>query len=208
MIAARHHADTEADGPTRRCLVTGAIRPVAELVRFAVSPEGTVVPDIAGRLPGRGLWLMARRDIVAAAVAKRAFGRAARRPVMVPGDLADRVETLLAARCGELIGLARRAGEVAIGFAKVERLLSSGAAGLLLGASDGSDDGRGKLRSMAAALRERAGLTAAELGAPFGRDQLVHVALRKGRLADALARELDRLDGFRDGSSRAAARDN
>jgi hypothetical protein len=144
------------------------------------------------------LWLTARRDIVAAAVAKRLFGRAARRPVIVDEALADRVEALLAARCCDLIGLARRAGEAAMGFVKVERMLAAGAAGLLLGAADGARDGRGKLRALAPDVPERAVLTAAELGAAFGRDWVVHVALRNGRLAEALARELDRLDGFRE----------
>jgi hypothetical protein len=204
----RRIADDDETGPTRRCLATGAIKPVAELVRFVVSPEGAIVPDIAGRLPGRGLWLTARRDIVAMGVAKRLFGRAARRPVMVADDLADRIEALLAARCGELIGLARRAGEVQIGFAQVERLLAAGAAGLLLGAADGSADGRRKLRAVAPDVPERAELTAAELGAAFGRDQLVHVALRKGKLADAVARELDRLHGFREGLSGATRQGN
>jgi uncharacterized protein len=188
-------------GATRRCLATGDIRPKAELVRFVVSPEGQIVPDIAGRLPGRGLWLTARRDIVAAAVAKRLFGRAARRPVVVDEALADRVEALLAARCRDLIGLARRAGEAAMGFVKVERMLAAGVAGLLLGAADGARDGRGKLRALAPDVPERAALTAAELGAAFGRDWAVHVALREGPLAEALARELDRLDGFRGNES-------
>jgi hypothetical protein len=206
--ARRQIADPDDSGPTRRCLVTGAVKPVADLVRFVVSPEGAIVPDIAGRLPGRGLWLTARRDIVALAVAKRLFGRAARRLVIVDDDLAGRVETLLAARCCELIGLARRAGGVQIGFAQVERLLASAAAGVLLGASDGAADGRRKLRAVAPTVRERAALSAAELGAAFGRDRLVHVALRQGKLAEALTRELDRLDGFREVSSGAVAQGN
>ncbi|MGH6981274.1 MAG: DUF448 domain-containing protein, partial [Stellaceae bacterium] len=133
MVPARRHDPDDDDGmgAERRCFVTGDVRPKAELVRFVVSPEGAVVPDIACRLPGRGLWLTARRDIVAQAAAKRLFGRAARRPVIVDEDLADRVEALLAARCGELIGLARRAGQAAMGFVKVERMLSAGVVGLL-----------------------------------------------------------------------------
>jgi hypothetical protein len=197
MMAKRIEDDDEESGATRRCLVTGEVRPKAALVRFVVSPDGAIVPDVAGRLPGRGLWLTARRDIVADAVAKRLFGRAARRPVRVDDALPDRVETLLAARCGELIGLARRAGEAAMGFVKVERMLSAGVAGLLMGAADGARDGRGKLRALAPDVPERAELTAAELGGAFGRDSAVHVALRDGALAAALTVELDRLAGFR-----------
>jgi hypothetical protein len=183
---------------TRRCLVTGEIRPKSELVRFVVSPDGAVVPDIAERLPGRGLWLTARRDIVAAAVAKRLYARAAKRPAMVDEALPDRVEALLAARCGDLIGMARRAGAAAMGFVKVERMLSAGVAGLLLGAADAAADGRRKLRAVAPRVPERVELTAAELGAAFGRDAVMHAALRASPLAAALKRELDRLDGFRE----------
>lgn len=197
MVPARRLDDDDEQGATRRCFVTGEIRPKAELVRFVVSPEGAIVPDVAGRLPGRGLWLTARRDIVATAVAKRLFGRAARRPVVVDDALSDRVEALLAARCRDLIGLARRAGEAAMGFVKVERMLSAGVAGLLLGAADGARDGRGKLRALAPDVPEHAELTAAELGAAFGRDAAVHAALRDGKLAEVLSLELDRLAGFR-----------
>jgi len=193
----RHSETDDETGAERRCLVSGDVLSKATLVRFVVSPGGEIVPDVAERLPGRGLWLTARRDIVAMAVAKRLFGRAARRPVVVDEALADRVETLLVARCRDLIGLARRAGEAAMGFVKVERMLTAGVAGLLLGASDGARDGRGKLRALAPDVRERSELTAGELGAAFGRDWAVHAALRDGRLAEALARELDRLGGFR-----------
>lgn len=197
MMAKRVDDDDDESGATRRCFATGEVRPKAALVRFVVSPEGAIVPDIAGRLPGRGLWLTSRRDIVTEAVAKRQFGRAARRPVIVDEALPDRVEALLAARCGELIGLARRAGEAAMGFVKVERMLSAGVAGLLLGAADGARDGRGKLRALAPDVPEHAELTVAELGAAFGRDKVVHVALRDGALAAVLTMELDRLAGFR-----------
>ena len=192
--------DDDAPGITsRRCIVTGEIRPKSELVRFVVSPEGRITPDIAGRLPGRGLWLTARRDIVAEAVAKRLFARAARRPVLVEDGLADRIETLLAERCRDLIGLARRAGEAQSGFVKVEKLLASGPAGLLLAATEGAKDGRAKLRALAPSVPELRGLTAAELGAAFGREYAVHAALKKGRLAETLAIELGRLAGFRTG---------
>jgi uncharacterized protein len=203
--AASARDEASAD-TTRRCIVTGEVRPKPELIRFVVSPEGRIVPDIAERLPGRGLWLTARRDIVAAAVAKRLLARAARRPIVVEDALADRVEALLVASCRDLIGLARRAGAAQAGFVKVQKLLASGAAGLLLAASDGAADGRDKLRALLPESKECALLTAAELGAAFGRDRAVHVVVRRGAFAAALARELDRLAGFRpeDRGTRAA----
>jgi uncharacterized protein len=169
------------------------------LVRFVVGPDGAVVPDVAARLPGRGLWLTPRRDIVERAVAKRAFARAARRPVVVPPDLADRLEALLARRCGESLGLARRAGVAIAGFDRVGVAVRAGRAALLLFALDGAEAGRRKLggRDMASATV----LTAEELGVAFGRERIVHVAVSGGSLCRRLQLDLARLAGFRTGAA-------
>lgn len=152
---------------------------------------------MAERLPGRGLWLTARHDIVAMAVKKRLFARAARVPVVVEGDLARRVEELLARRAVDLIGLARRAGLAVSGFAKVRAALGRGTVSVLVAAADGAAEGRGKLRSLAPRLPLVEDLTAAELGVAFGREGVVHAALMPGALADAVVIEARRLRGFR-----------
>jgi predicted RNA-binding protein YlxR (DUF448 family) len=173
------------------------IAPRETLLRFVIGPDREVVPDVAGRLPGRGLWLTPSRDIVAAAVTKRAFARAARAPVVAPEDLPDRVEQLLARRCGDLLGLARRAGLAVGGFEKVREALHAGPVGVLVTASDAGEDGRAKLRGLSHGAPVFDGLTAAELGAAFGRDALVHVAVSPGKLARQLVAEGRRLAGFR-----------
>jgi uncharacterized protein len=173
------------------------VRPKAELVRFVVAPDGTLVADVAGKLPGRGLWLTARRDILATAVTKRLFARAARQPVIVAGDLADRVEALLAARCRDQIGLARRAGQAVMGYTKVAAALAAGKAGVLVAAADGAADGRAKLKALAPGLPLVEPLTGAELGAAFGREHIVHAALAPGRIAQAFVADAARLAGFR-----------
>jgi ribosomal protein L7Ae-like RNA K-turn-binding protein len=134
---------------------------------------------------------------VAAAVTRRSFARAARAPVVAPEDLPDRVEQLLARRCVDLLGLARRAGAAVGGFEKVREALRAGPVGLLVTASDAGEDGRAKLRGLARGAPVLEGLTAAELGAAFGRDAFVHVAIAPGRLARQLAAEGARLAGFR-----------
>jgi predicted RNA-binding protein YlxR (DUF448 family)/ribosomal protein L30E len=191
--------EREPDGPHRRCIATQTVHPKEALVRFVVAPDGSIVPDVAGRLPGRGLWLTARRDIVALAVAKRLFARAARAPVTVEDGLPDRVEALLAQRCGELLGLARRAGQAVAGFVKVEAALASGDAAVLIAAADGAADGRRKLRALAPALPLADCLTSAELGAAFGREHAVHAVVMRGRLAGSFLTEAARLSGFRGG---------
>ena len=190
-------SDREGEPASRRCLVTGEIRPKEELVRFVVGPESRLVPDIEETLPGRGLWLTARKDIVAAAAAKNLFARAARTPVDVGPDLSDRVEALLARRVMDLIGLARRAGQAVAGFEAVRATLGGGRAAVLLAASDAARDGRGRMQALGGGVPVVDQLTAAELGAAFGRDHAVHGAVRAGRLALLILREARRLAGFR-----------
>ena len=197
MAAASQREDESESGPLRRCLVTGESRVKAELLRFVVAPDGRVVADVAGRLPGRGLWLTPRRDIMALAVTKRLFARAARQAVIIEDGLADRVEALLAERCCDHIGLARRAGQAVMGFVKVQAALAAGKAGVLVAAADGAVDGRGKLKDAAPGLPLVECLTGAELGAAFGREHVVHVALAPGRLAEMLVGDATRLAGFR-----------
>ena len=180
--------------------MTGEVRDRARLLRFVVGPDGEIVPDVEARLPGRGLWLMPRRDIVERAVAKRVFARAARRPVVVAPELPDRVESLLARRCIDGLGLARRAGLAVAGFDKVCEALRRHRAGLLLSALDGAEGGRGKLAALARDLPQASVLTAAELGAAFGRERIVHAALADGPLCRRLWFDLIRLAGLRAGS--------
>lgn len=182
--------------PTRRCLVTGEERPKAELVRFVIGPEDAVVPDVDGRLPGRGLWTLAKRDIVAAAVAKRLFSRAAKGRAAADPALAARVEALLAQRCVATLGLARRAGQAVGGFEKVRGWVERGACGALVIAAGAGAEGRRRL-----GRDERIPtvdvLTAAELGGVFGREDLTYAAVAPGELARRLTVDAARLAGFR-----------
>src|SRR5262245_48211512 len=116
----------------RRCIVGGRPLPRGRMVRYVVQPQAdgdTIVPDIEGKLPGRGLWTEARRDIVVAAVARRSFVRAAGTAVRVPADLDERVAALLTRRVLDLIGMARRARLALAGFDPVCESLERGRAG-------------------------------------------------------------------------------
>jgi uncharacterized protein len=193
------HGAGAAPASQRRCIVTGEVHDRAALLRCVVGPDGAIVPDIEARLPGRGLWLTPRRDIVERAVTKRAFARAARRPVVVSAELVDRIEALLARRCGELLGLGRRAGVAVAGFDRVSEAVRRGRAGLLLFALDAAESGRRKLTAAAAGrgVPSASVLTAAELGAAFGRERIVHAAVGGGPLCRQLSADLSRLAGMR-----------
>lgn len=179
----------------RRCLATGESGDAGALVRFALAPDGRVVPDLARRLPGRGAWVGARREAIERAVAKNLFPRAFKAAARAEAGLADTVERLMTARIATLLGLARRAGEAVTGFEKCRSWLARDGT-LLLHARDGSMDGLRKLAGTAAPRAIRL-LDAAELGAPFGR-RAVHVALAPGRLAAKVEDECARLAGLRE----------
>jgi len=205
VMPAEEENEAPETGPLRRCIVTGERLAKETMIRCVVGPDGTIVPDVGAALPGRGLWLTSRRDIVAMAVKKRAFDRAARRPVKVPADLADRIELLLVQRCREAVGLARRSGKAVAGFEKVGQAIRKGGVGLLLAASDGAAGGRQKVSGLAPGLPVMDRLRAAELGAAFGRDHVVHGAIGSGALAARLQADAARLAGFRDPAADAAA---
>jgi predicted RNA-binding protein YlxR (DUF448 family)/ribosomal protein L30E len=187
--------------PERRCLASGEVLPKAQLLRFVIDPEGVVVPDFAGQLPGRGLWLQPRHDMIAKACARNLFAKAAKRQVRVPEDLPQRIEALAQKRCLDLLGLARRAGAVAVGFEKVKSALRAGEIGVLLQAADAADDGRQKIQALARAVGPSVPQVqlcgAAELGAAVGREAAVHVGVKSGRFAEGLKREVLRLAAVR-----------
>lgn len=196
-------ADDEK-GPLRRCIATGAVQPKDGMIRFVIAPDGEVVPDLEERLPGRGLWLSADRAALEKACAKNLFSKAARRAVRTPADLAERLERLLARRCLDSVGLARRAGQALAGYEKVREALKGNRVGragpppgLLLEAADGSPDQRGKLRALAPQLPIMDLFESAELAAALGRDHAVHAVVAQGRLADGLTRDAARLKGIK-----------
>lgn len=189
-------ADGGADR-SRRCIATGAVGPAETRIRFVRGPDGRVVPDLAASLPGRGAWVVAERAPLEKAVSRRLFARAFKAETAAAPDLAQQVERLLARRCVELIGLARRAGQAVAGFGKVEGWARAGQVGVLLTAREGAEDGRRRLYGLAAGAARAGVLDAAELGLAFGRESVVHAAVAPGRLADRLLAESRRLAGFR-----------
>jgi predicted RNA-binding protein YlxR (DUF448 family) len=191
--------------PERRCIATGDSGPTDRLIRFVLGPDAQVVPDLAERLPGRGVWLMAERALVDKAVTRKLFSRAFKAQAAVPADLAGRLEVLLAGRLINMIGLARKAGQAVTGFEKVRARLKDGSAGALVQASDGAVDGKTKLTRLADALSDGEAnrvpeieiLDSMELGLAFGRDFAIHAALDRGGFADRAIREAARLSGLR-----------
>ena len=194
--AKQNDRDTEV-GRVRHCIVSGAALGPGDGVRFVVGPNGEVVPDILGKLPGRGLWVRSSAQDISTAIAKGKFARAARRPVIVTDGLVEQVERLLTKRCIDLIALARRAGEAVAGYEKVRLWLRGRPNSLLVIANDGAKSSREKMKKFAYGVPLIECLWAAELGVAFGREKAIHVALGNCGLADKLQFEAQRLKGFR-----------
>jgi predicted RNA-binding protein YlxR (DUF448 family) len=190
----------------RRCIVTGDHLPEARLYRFVASPEGKVVPDVDAKLPGRGFWVRADKKAIAQAVGKGLFSRAAKAPLVADAGLPELAENRLVERMLALIGLARRSGELILGFDQVDEALRGtgkhrSPPALIVEASDASPDGTRKLQG--AALKRGifpfviGAFTSDELSLALGRPNVVHAALKSGRLAERLIFEAGRLEGFR-----------
>jgi len=185
----------------RRDLVTHQVMDESRLIRFVAAPDGSVVPDLARKLPGRGMWVAADRVSVETAVRKNGFSRAAKMPLKPAADLADLVETLLARRCLQQLGLARREGVLISGFEKSAAAIRGGRAAWIIEAADGSADGRGKLLGLARHATPPPGVcgtfTAEDLGLALGLENAIHGVLLAGGRADRWTIEVERLAGFR-----------
>ncbi|SEO09162.1 hypothetical protein SAMN04490248_101315 [Salinihabitans flavidus] len=185
------------DGPERKCIATGEVRPCAGMIRFVIGPEGQVAPDILGKLPGRGIWVIADRAALTKAASKGLFARSAKQPVNVPEGLVDEVEAQLARRVVNLISMARKSGDAVAGYERVKDWLTKEEARVLIQASDGSGRGKSKL-STPYGGSYIGWLTADELGLAFGRQTVIHCALAAGGLSKRVVEEAQRLKGIRE----------
>jgi len=226
--------DATGETPERTCAVTRAQLSPAELIRFVRAPDGTITPDLAHRLPGRGVWVTAERGVIAAAAGGNAFARSLKQAVIVPDDLPGLVEKLITGRCTQALAIANKSGLVVAGFAKVEAAIAAGRIAALVHASEASADGSGKLDGRlrarlsaigtvvkaAASASEPASaprvsrptvqpeivtdLSGHELSLALGRENVVHAAVIKGGAAQYFLTEVQRLRRYRSSTSAAA----
>ena len=179
------------------CIVTRTVKDEAELIRFVRSPDGVAVPDLARKLPGRGVWVSLDKGVLAEAVKKKLFSRGFSAETTIPPDLPDMVSNLLRQQVLSLLSLAKKAGEAVAGFMKVEEMLGRGRAKLLFHGTDAALDGCRKLDRLAAPEVERVALfERRELDLAFGRPNVVHAAVAKGGLAEKLSAAVRRIVMF------------
>jgi uncharacterized protein len=211
MLARLDDDDTDAGprnaaaGTVRLCVVTREVKPTDELIRFVIGPDRAVVPDLKRKLPGRGAWVTARRDVLATAVKRGAFARAFRAEVEVAPDLPDLVDRLMERSLLDALGVARKARQVVVGHAQVEAAAEDGAAVGVLHASDAGPEG---VRQILAAIRRGSApdtpnvvvipaFTSSQLHLALARPNVVHAALLAGRASDTVIARWRSLAYFR-----------
>jgi predicted RNA-binding protein YlxR (DUF448 family) len=192
----------------RLCAATRAEFDPDELIRFVADPAGEIVPDIARRLPGRGVWIKAEKAVITQAIGSKVFARSLKKQVKVNADLADRVEALLVRRFVETLSLANKAGLVTMGFAQVDSLIEGGTVAALLHGSDAAEGGSDKLNRKFTAISNARGraapiltaLSTEQLSLALGRSNVVHAALIQGGMTRRVLGEAERLQRYRSGS--------
>jgi predicted RNA-binding protein YlxR (DUF448 family) len=205
----RSHNDALDAGPHKRapgtqrfCAASGAVRPVDEMIRFVVGPDGAAVPDLKRRLPGRGIWITATRQALRSAIARKAFARAFKRDVCLGPDLVETTERLIERAALDALAMCHKAGKVAIGFANADAALARARVAGLLHAAEAASDGT---RKLAAALNRPAEIavidafTSAQLDLALGRSNVIHAALLAGPESETFLARAARLDYFRTG---------
>ena len=193
-------------GTERLCALTRAVKPVDELIRFVVGPDG-VVPDLKRKLPGRGLWITGEKNALKDAVTRNVFARGFKREIRVTPELVEQTERLLVRAALDALAIAGKAGLVTAGFAKVEAAIAHDAIVGLIHATDAGTDGVAKLsgalrrRGDAAPVAVVRAFTTAQLDLALGRSNVVHAALLAGPANDTFLARYTRLERFRAGAT-------
>ncbi|NOX94719.1 MAG: RNA-binding protein [Alphaproteobacteria bacterium] len=181
----------------RTCIATGVGGAAENFIRFVLSPEGVVAPDFSEKLPGRGAWVTATREALKIAVKKGAFERAFKQSAGMPPDLPGMVDAGLTKRALSALGMARKTGDVVLGFDQVKSALKEKRIAVLIAASDGAQDGRRKLKMLSGEAPVIEVFSGSEISAALGRVAVVHVGLKSSAGSARFLRAARRLEGFR-----------
>ena len=186
----------------RMCMFSRERMPVSQMIRFVLDPNGNVFPDLQAKLPGRGVWLHASRDVLTSVLkSKNGFSGGFKASATADDGLVELIDRLLLERCQATLGLAKRSSAIILGYDQVRNELQKRKPGWLLEASDGAYDGRKRVVGLAVAVYDRVRianiLSSSELGMAFGREHVVHALLKTGRFSDVWTTDYRRLFEYR-----------
>jgi predicted RNA-binding protein YlxR (DUF448 family) len=204
----RQHPDTEAgedEVNPRSCIVSRQRFDRADLIRFVIAPDGQVVADLKENLPGRGVWVEGRREVIKKAVDKQLFARSLKTQCQADEGLTDRLDGLLNERALQALALTKKAGLLVTGFTKVDGAIRENRALLLFHAKNGADDGKRKLASAIASLQHMGGepvevvqcWSIDEMSTVLGLGNVIHAAALAGGASGNLVKAVRRLEKYR-----------
>ena len=186
-------------------MVLREVRPTDEMLRFVAGPDGTVVPDIKRKLPGRGVWVTATCEAIAEAVKRGAFQRGLKANVKVAADLPDLVDRLIERAALDAMAMAHKAGRIVAGFERVESAIAAGGLAALIHAADAAPDGVRKLAGRAGGqFPVICTFTSFQLDLALGRPHVIHAALLSGREGETFLARWRTLERYRMNAGRGA----
>lgn len=189
----------------RRCIVTGNCLPKAALIRFVISPDEALTPDIKGKLPGRGVWVSNSQTRLHEALKRKQFEKAFAQKLRISPEIDQQVEFLLKSAALSALKMANKAGAALYGFTKLMAALEKQAIISLLHAEEASRAEADKLDyrfrtnleqcdKYQQSLRKTpySGFTGEELSLAFGAVNVIHAGLKESGAAHAAITAMER----------------
>lgn len=182
----------------RLCLATRGEHPKTDMIRFGLSPDGVVVPDVSENLPGRGVWVMPDRALVRQAMEKGLFSKGFEQKAAAPADLVEQTERVLSAQALNMLGLGKRSGAVVSGFEKVKHVLNNQTAALIIEAKDTSVGSRDKLYRVEEVPVVRV-FTSVQMDQVLGGENIKFAAVFKSKIGTQIKNIMLKLSAFQNG---------
>ena len=193
----QNYNNNTREAATRKCLVTGVTIEKKNLIRFVLSPQNDLVADINQKLPGRGYWVKAERQIVLKAIKKNILIKATKQEVSIEKNVLERIESQLKKKIINQISLCRKAGMAIFGFDKIKVALSKNNIGLLIQAIDGSDKEKKRILNKSIPKIINNCFTASDLGKAFSREKVVHCAILQSGFVENINFDSNRLNNLK-----------
>jgi hypothetical protein len=188
--------------PQRTCISCRQSTGKSRLLRYVLAPDGALVPDIANKLPGRGVYTCVSMACAAKAAERNLFSKSFRQavgpidPDKLHGDILRNMEE----RISSYIALANKAGKVVSGSEMVmENLRRKTSPGkLVLLAHDISEDIGLKIRHLAALSEVTCYVFSDKnrLGELLGKGLRSVVVVQGEGFVGSLKKEIDRYRNF------------
>lgn len=182
---------------TRKCVWTGQVKDKADLLRFVVLKNGTCLPDFNKKLDGRGVYLSNSKKLLLELMEKKKpLNKILHKDVIMSEDMPQIVEQILCKKALDALNLARKAGDLVLGFEQVKESIGRGKVAFVLKAVDAGADGQHKLDEMAKDLEQWSLFDVDTLSQTLGRDNTVYLAVKKGQMSNMVRLALYRYQTY------------